>query len=393
MRKLLSTKRDAVTVLGALMLAAMAPGCGTTSTPAAAATDGASGADAVNDAAIDTASTVDAAGDAAAAPCPPAAFLLDVAKGKGAGSGYAGATVTGTCTADTFTVKSNGLPFYTYVATTPNALKAVQQSWVISRAPKLADTTTALPLLGVTGFTVAGLPFYGPNEAAQPAEEIYGDPVYNGLMDGCMGHTSPQEYHNHALATKCLTAAALAVAAPWSLPEPAKTLPSPLIGWALDGFPVYGPMGCLDKECKQVEEFKSGYVKTGDPKTYAWKAYTYTAVPNDPTVLDVCNGRTEADGSYAYHATSDFPYILGCFRGTAMAQGTVGGNPGGGEPTGPTACTTNAECTNCPPGSKGCGCTDTPGGKFCVPTCSVDADCGTTPNGQKTTCNQGFCKP
>ena len=350
----------------------------------------------------DAASQADAG--AATTPCPQAKLLLDVGTGKGAGAGYPAAELKGSCSAAGFTVTSNGVPFYSYVAMTPNALKAVSHTWTIPTAPQKADKTTAVPMLGTAGFTVSGLPFYGPTEAAQPSDQAYGDPIYNGLTDGCSGHTSPQEYHNHALQVKCLTAKALTVAEPWTLPAPAADQPSPVIGWALDGFPVYGTYGCMDAACKEVKELKSGYVKTGDPKTNAWQAYTYTAKPDDPTVLDACNGRTEPDGSYGYHATSGFPYIIGCFRGTPVGLGQQGGggsnnggggNPGGGGNNGgPPACASDADCTGkCPPGSVGCACASTPMGKNCVQTCQKDADCGATPTGQKTTCQQGQCKP
>lgn len=365
-------------------------------------------ADSADGAGVDSVATVDATADGAAPndasgdtaadgavtdDCAQKAFLLNVASGVGAGAGYAKATLAGSCAETTFTLTSNGMPFYTFVAMTPNALKTVNQSWTVPRHPAIAAKTTEVPLVGVAGFTVSGLPFFGPTEATEPADQIYGDPVYNGLMDGCMGHTSPGEYHNHALLVKCLTAAALKVAEPWTLPDPAATEASPVIGWAMDGFPVYGPYGCVDAACKQVAEMKSGYVKTSDPKTYAWKAYTYTAVPSDPTVLDACNGRIGPDGTYRYHATSGFPYIIGCFKGTPASS--TGGNSGGGGGGGPASCTTSTDCTGkCAAGSKGCGCTAVAGGALgCIPTCTSDNDCGSTPDGKKTTCKQSFCKP
>ena len=386
---------------------ALASGCATSTAAAGdeAATGDALGPDAALDAGdgdsgLDAAALDGGASDAAAAPdgaaaCPQAELLLDVAHGQGAGGSYAKPTLTGACTDSTFTATSNGMPFYTYVSMTPNALQPVNQSWTIPRNPTVAATTTAVPLLGQVGFTVAGLPFYGPTEATQPANQIYGDPVFNGLMDGCFGHTSPQEYHNHALAVKCLTAAALAVAEPWTLPDPAATEPSPIIGWALDGFAIYGPNACLDAACQQVVTVKSGYVKTGDPTTYAWKAYTYTAAPNDPTVLDACNGRVGPDGTYRYHATSGFPYILGCYKGTPVASGsgsgTGPGNPGTG---GPSPCTTAADCTGKCGAAAGCGCESVAGGSLgCIPTCTTDGDCGATPDGKATTCKQGVCRP
>ena len=55
--------------------------------------------------------------------------------------------------------------------------------------------------------------------------------------------------------------------------------PSPIIGYALDGFPIYGP-----------------YDKGG-------------SLHRD---LDNCNGKV-VDGSYGYYATPVYPYLVGCF--------------------------------------------------------------------------------
>lgn len=58
---------------------------------------------------------------------------------------------------------------------------------------------------------------------------------------------------------------------------------SPLIGFALDGIPLYGP-------------------RDVDGKL--------------PTDLDACNGHTDIEHPfYHYHTTSNYPYTVGCFRG------------------------------------------------------------------------------
>jgi hypothetical protein len=65
--------------------------------------------------------------------------------------------------------------------------------------------------------------------------------------------------------------------------------PSPLLGWALDGFAIYGP-----------------YDENGNltsPATHGGE-------------LDECNGRMGADGRYRYHLTPSAPYTVGCFSGT-----------------------------------------------------------------------------
>ena len=43
--------------------------------------------------------------------------------------------------------------------------------------------------------------------------------------------------------------------------------------------------------------------------------------------LDECNGRFGSDGTYRYHATDTYPYIIGCYHGTVEISS--GGGPGG----------------------------------------------------------------
>lgn len=56
------------------------------------------------------------------------------------------------------------------------------------------------------------------------------------------------------------------------------------IGIALDGNPIYGP-----KASDQTDLLTS-------------------------SDLDACHGRF-VDGKYRYHITTDFPYVLGCYKG------------------------------------------------------------------------------
>ena len=331
------------------------------------------------------------------AGCAQAATMLDVAKAPGAGGDYAKPTLTASCTDAAFVVESNGMPTYTFVQTTPNPLKEQMNHWEIPRTPVAAAATTEVPLLGVAGFAVNGMPFFGPNEAAQPAAEAYGDPIYNGLMDPCEGHTA-NEYHYHSFSQKCLIASGL-VAKPWMNADPPATEGSPIIAWAMDGYPIYGSQECEDAACSKVVVMQSGFEKTGDPKTYAWKAYTWKEHAGDATYLDACNGHEGPKGDYHYHTTSGFPYIIGCYRGTpAGTGGMMGGSSssGGSSGTGmmgPKSCTAEADCVGaCPPGSIGCTCAATPMGKACIPTCAKDADCPMGMMGQLT-CQQGVCAP
>ena len=95
-----------------------------------------------------------------------------------------------------------------------------------------------------------------------------------------------------------------------------RTDASPVIGYANDGFPIYGPFGCSDADCSKVIEYKSAWKRTGNPSTFAWDNHKYVARKQDK-YLDQCNGHEGPQSDYHYHATEDFPYILGCYSGSA----------------------------------------------------------------------------
>lgn len=245
-------------------------------------------------------------------PTCPADRIPDLTGTPGAGGDYLRPVVTASCTATEFVMSSNGMPSYTYVSRTPNPLSPQDWHFRVTLTPKIAAQPTSIRgLLSIVGFSVTGLPIFTPIEAAMPAREAFGDPNYNGRLDVCKGHTAPFfSYHLHAIDT----------AATCNLG------PDPIVGYALDGFPIYGSRGCLDRGCKQVVTFQSSYVQTGDPTTNAWDAYTYIA-NDDPTKLDECNGRIGPDGTYRYYATSAWPYVIGCFAGTVTSQTGAAAQP------------------------------------------------------------------
>jgi hypothetical protein len=123
--------------------------------------------------------------------------------------------------------------------------------------------------MGPIGVAINGVPFYNPynregNDAVEgPFAEVF---------DSCCGH--PDElgrYHYHKYP--------VCVKSPFR-DEDGKH--SPLIGFAFDGFAIYGP---------QDED--------GEP----------------PKDLDECNGHSDAERGYHYHVTAKSPYILGAYRG------------------------------------------------------------------------------
>jgi hypothetical protein len=233
--------------------------------------------------------------------CPIGSFP-DLSKSAGAGEGYAKPSISVTCSKTELKVASNGMISFAFEQKTPNALNVQNWNWSVPLNPTKAKSITSIKnVLGTLGFTVSGLPIYGPTEGPMPPAQAFGDPVYNKIMDTCGGHTGPaREYHHHAI----------------TLVQQCNLNKQKILGYALDGFPIYTTLGCIDKKCTKTAMMKSAYVKTGDPTTNSWDAYTFKP-SKSANALDACNGRTQPDGTYGYHVTTDFPYIIGCFKGTA----------------------------------------------------------------------------
>ena len=251
--------------------------------------------------------------------CPTKSFP-DLSQSVGAGAGYAKPTISVTCSKTELKVSSNGMISFPFEQKTTNSLSAQEWNWSVPLNPAKAKSVTSIKnVLGTLGFTVSGLPIYGPTEGPQPIAEAFGDPVYNNIMDTCGGHTGPgREYHHHAI----------------FLVQQCNLSKQAILGYALDGFPIYTTLGCLDKKCTKTALMKSGYTKTGNPTTNSWNAYEHKTSKSN-SVLDTCNGRTQPDGTYGYHVTTNFPYIIGCFTGTAtLARGRAGEPmpPMGGQP-------------------------------------------------------------
>ncbi len=300
-RSIPATRRDHIRLLVPVAVTSLAAACSATGPIAAADTAGSSPATTAAAASTSATAPTTATDTAPAGSDDACATFPDLSGVEGAGTGYALPEVSVRCSDTELVVTSNGMPGYTFEPKTPNALEEQTWEWHVPLEPQLADTTTTLAgVLGTVGFTVTGLPIYGPMEGPMPAAEAYGDPVYNGIVDGCQGHTGPaSEYHVHAItATESCY------------------LDEAIVGYAIDGFPIYGNSGT----------YTSGWVQTGDPTTDAWDNYTYQP-SEDPNVLDECNGRIGEDGTYRYHRTDTFPYTIGCYAGTPVQQQGRAGGP------------------------------------------------------------------
>ncbi len=157
----------------------------------------------------------------------------------------------------------------------PNAISASPINWGLPANPQV-NTTPTCTSLGAIGVLLTGARLYNASDADGR------DAVAHEVQDACDGH--PQnagQYHYHSV-SRCITDAR------------SSTGHSALVGYAADGFGVYGNLGV------------GGVALTNAD-------------------LDECHGHAHdvtIDGvtttRYHYHATREFPYTVGCFRGTPV---------------------------------------------------------------------------
>ena len=166
----------------------------------------------------------------------------------------------------------------------PNSIRVQSFTFRLPLVPKLADQITRLPM-GPVGTAINGVVFFNPFEmGGMNAVEGYSE-VW---LDSCCGH--PQQtgvYHYHKYPT--------CVRSPFQ--DDGKQH-SPIIGFAFDGFPLYGPYESEGKMAKDLEA---------------------------NLALDACNGHSDEQRGYHYHVTPGrFPYILGGYAGVVEPSNNRG---------------------------------------------------------------------
>lgn len=138
------------------------------------------------------------------------------------------------------------------------------------------------------------------------------NPAGGFLVDSHNAHTQPDgTYHYHG--------------EPNALFSKDDVVVSPVVGFAADGFPIFGSFIVEDGTVRAV---RSSYrVKAGmRPMGVDQPGGTYDGTFRDDYEyvdglgdLDACNGMN-INGIYRYHVTSAYPYMLGCFMGTPDAS-------------------------------------------------------------------------
>ncbi len=187
-----------------------------------------------------------------------------------------------------------GAPAVGYKDAAAIPIKPWNLSISIPRYPKIAREPFCLGPKITTGIALSGATYhvelagYNQKRVVDPSSPV-GDPNAVFPLDRCFGHPYLAQYHYHGPSWACFD----------MIPSLGKTLDdphaqSPLLGYAIDGFGIYGPRG------------PGGRMLTNKD-------------------LDECHGMISKvwwDGQYVrmYHyvLTAQFPYSIGCFRGTPV---------------------------------------------------------------------------
>lgn len=210
----------------------------------------------------------------------------------------------------------------------PNDVSEQEDRFEISVMPQIAQTTTALSLQVDNAILLNGVKVdllaagcfgigdgkIGCNDMATPWRY---DPMHpeNGFrVDTHNAHAQPDgTYHYHG--------------SPFALFASDDTQASPVIGFAADGFPIYGSYiqdGDTYRKAQSSYRLKIGTRPSGDGQpggNYDGSFrddYEFVEGQGD---LDACNGML-VNGEYAYYITDNYPYVLACFSGTPDATFT-----------------------------------------------------------------------
>ncbi len=239
-------------------------------------------------------------------------------------------------------VAANGLPDHA-VGDFPNRhdpvpIRPQQLALEMPLKPTAADHPVPLAMW-LFGIAVNGVPFdpSGPFWNADGAsgwqfEVLHPSNAVALGIDVNRAHTQGRGmYHYHGLPTGLL----------WDLTVTAPDRPMHLLGYAADGFPIYGPE-CpgdpTDLKSKPLRLRSSYRLRGGHRKSGPNGRHDGTFVEDfefDPTWgdLDECNGRTGPtpeypDGTYHYVLTDAFPFIPRLYRGTPDPSFRHGPPPG-----------------------------------------------------------------
>ncbi len=232
-------------------------------------------------------------------------------------------------------IMSNGLPDHGTGefpnANNPNTISEQDGDYTISRTPIYVGTATSVRIPGIT---LGGVPME-PGTAETDAqtgwsiEAFNPSKIFNPGVDDHNAHVQPNgTYHYHGLPEVLVTTG---------------DEHSNLIGFAADGFPIYGNHGYRDPtnsdgpvdHMTSSWRLKEGERGAGEPSGVYNGDYTNDyEFKEDTGDLDECNGRFTItpefpNGTYAYFMTEQFPFIGRCAMGEVLDSFSTTNQPGG----------------------------------------------------------------
>jgi hypothetical protein len=249
------------------------------------------------------------------------------------------ATVLWSCTTTSRSLKANGLPDHAVGAfpnaNNPNTISAQNIAASVTVTPTATSVVT--PRVGAMdkpGIALNGIAFdpgtagtcnnagscqQGGAAVGDWSLEALGQTAFKWGTDTSNAHVQPNGmYHYHGVPEGLVT----------QLSNGNKAMT--LIGWAADGFPIYGRYGytVATDATSAIKVVAASYRIKAAPSanrpattTYAMGTFTqdyeYVAGSGD---LDECNGRTGVtpefpNGIYHYYATDTFPHLQRCVKG------------------------------------------------------------------------------
>jgi len=207
-------------------------------------------------------------------------------------------------------------------ASFPNDVAAQNVQYVVSVTPAIADASTPLSLTMDNAILLNGVKVdilaagcFGVGDGRvgcnNPEQPWRFDPLFaaNGFrVDSHNAHTQPDgTYHYHGV--------------PNALFHDSPTMVSAVVGFAADGFPIFGSYfddAGVVRKARSSYRLKTVDRPTGDgnpggtPDGAYRDDYEHIDGLGD---LDECNGMI-VNGDYGYYMTDEYPYVLGCFSGT-----------------------------------------------------------------------------
>ena len=237
------------------------------------------------------------------------------------------------------TITGNGLPDHETGdfpnQNNPNSISEQDVNYIITRSPSFTGTATDVR---ISGITLGGIPMEPGTAERDPEtgwsiEAFNPSRIFRAGTDDNNAHVQPDgTYHYHGLPSALLT-------------YEDESQHSNLIGFAADGFPIYGDHGYRDPtnpdgpvdHMTSSWRLKEGERGPGEPEGTYTGDYTqdFEYIENYGD-LDECNGRFTVtpefpDGIYAYFMTENFPFIGRCVQGEVLdsfaAQQTPEGLP------------------------------------------------------------------